>query len=1238
MRLWLLLFFILSWAANSQATYDAPQSFTIDGYLYQAGTTTPLDDSAAQMRIQILNASKTCLLYEELQTVNTSATSGYFNIQVGSAVGSTKRTSNDVGLTMIQIFQNATAVTAGNVSGSSCTGSTYTPTAGDVRYFRITVTPSASNVADTLSPDAVVGSVPNAMVAQSLEGIERANILQANSSGSTVLTQTNLNALFTSPGYGYLQSILSGNFMATTSSGADLPVLTTTPSTPSTGNIWYDSSSNTVKYYNGSAVETLGTAGSGMTSVSVSSNLTLNGTVGGTSTSTATIDLASTGTAGTYYKVTTDAQGRVTSGTTSLVATDIPALGYVPSAGGNMTGNLTFSSGIGTVYTDSSLHTLTLEAPTSASASYVMKLPTSVGTNGQFLSTDGAGDLLWSTPSTTATAYSGVLPVANGGTNNSALSGNQIMISSTSKISEAGPMTNGQILIGASGGAPSIATITAGSGISVVNGTGSITIAASGLQSSSLASGMIWVGQSTGTPSSVTPSGDVTLSTAGAFTNVGLRGVPLAAATPTSSGQVLRYSGSSWAPNFVSMADLRSTVTGATALNSCSANQTMTWSSAADNLTCSNIALPDSQISYSSKTANTFLAAPNGTNGTPSFRAIASSDLPSLASGFTGVLPASNGGTGLTSCPVNEMPAWSTATSTWVCAQPPVTDDAYGNLKAGTSALASNTNNSEYNIAIGDGSQQYMAPSVTLPANISFGYHALQGSTATSNDTGAYNIAIGYNAIESDTTGSDNIALGYQAMQTNSSGSSNTALGYQALMGNTIGSGNMALGSQALLANTTGGSNTALGSSALQNNTTGSDNMALGSGGMISNTTGSHNISLGLSAMASNTTGVYNIGIGYQTLYFNSQGSNNIAIGYESQQYVEASTSGNNVSVGYLALQGGASAPASNTGANNVAMGSQALSSNTSGTGNVAIGSLAGVTATAADANTTGSNNVYIGYETGATSGTIDNVVVVGANASVGGNQAIAVGPGATASASAAISLGTGVATGQNSIAIGPSTNTAGSNSVAIGNDAVTLAAASNSVALGYGTVASNPNTIILGTSSMMVGIGTTAPTYPLQVNGDIDSSTGYRINGTSLCTLSGCTSSSDRRLKENIQPLTHSFENIMKLQGVSYSWIDKEKFGKEPQVGLIAQDLEKVYPEVVRTDSKTGYKSVAYDHLVAPLIEAFKVLNAKVESLIKSSDKNTLEMASLKKENEDLKKRVDRLEKILEEKSSNTK
>ena len=99
----------------------------------------------------------------------------------------------------------------------------------------------------------------------------------------------------------------------------------------------------------------------------------------------------------------------------------------------------------------------------------------------------------------------------------------------------------------------------------------------------------------------------------------------------------------------------------------------------------------------------------------------------------------------------------------------------------------------------------------------------------------------------------------------------------------------------------------------------------------------------------------------------------------------------------------------------------------------------------------------------------------------------------------------------------------------------------------------------------------------------------------------------SDLRFKQNIQPLGTSLAKVCSLKGVTYDWkvnqFPAEKFDTTKQIGFIAQDLEKVYPQVVNT-RPDGYKTVNYDLLVPALVEAIKELNTKVakqDSIIQS-------------------------------------
>lgn len=97
--------------------------------------------------------------------------------------------------------------------------------------------------------------------------------------------------------------------------------------------------------------------------------------------------------------------------------------------------------------------------------------------------------------------------------------------------------------------------------------------------------------------------------------------------------------------------------------------------------------------------------------------------------------------------------------------------------------------------------------------------------------------------------------------------------------------------------------------------------------------------------------------------------------------------------------------------------------------------------------------------------------------------------------------------------------------------------------------------------------------------------------NNGAVWALNGYSQGSDIRLKSDIQPLENTLGKIMLLRGVSY--VMKADETKERKIGVIAQELEKEYPELVATDDK-GMKSVAYANLTAVLIEAVKELKSE--------------------------------------------
>jgi hypothetical protein len=119
------------------------------------------------------------------------------------------------------------------------------------------------------------------------------------------------------------------------------------------------------------------------------------------------------------------------------------------------------------------------------------------------------------------------------------------------------------------------------------------------------------------------------------------------------------------------------------------------------------------------------------------------------------------------------------------------------------------------------------------------------------------------------------------------------------------------------------------------------------------------------------------------------------------------------------------------------------------------------------------------------------------------------------------------------------------------------------------------------------VGIGTTTPNYTLDVRGQIG-------NNTTLY-------HSDIRWKSDVENLSGSLERIKSLRGVSYRWRRDEfpamAFPEGKQLGVIAQEVEAVIPEVVKT-ADDGFKSVEYAKLVALLIEAVKEQCLEIDQL----------------------------------------
>jgi hypothetical protein len=92
--------------------------------------------------------------------------------------------------------------------------------------------------------------------------------------------------------------------------------------------------------------------------------------------------------------------------------------------------------------------------------------------------------------------------------------------------------------------------------------------------------------------------------------------------------------------------------------------------------------------------------------------------------------------------------------------------------------------------------------------------------------------------------------------------------------------------------------------------------------------------------------------------------------------------------------------------------------------------------------------------------------------------------------------------------------------------------------------------------------------------------------------------STSDERLKSNITPILDGLDKLGEIHGYSYEWVKNDHHENEgPDIGVIAQEIEKIAPEAVVTRDN-GYKAVRYEKLIPILIQAIKELNNKVNNL----------------------------------------
>jgi hypothetical protein len=313
-----------------------------------------------------------------------------------------------------------------------------------------------------------------------------------------------------------------------------------------------------------------------------------------------------------------------------------------------------------------------------------------------------------------------------------------------------------------------------------------------------------------------------------------------------------------------------------------------------------------------------------------------------------------------------------------------------------------------------------------------------------------------------------------------------------------------------------------------------------------------NNTALGADALETNINGGDNTAIGAAALQDNTAGFGNTAIGQASLQ--DNTTAGSNTAVGAFAVQD------NTTGAGNTGAGWGALLSNTTGDGNTAGG------ASALQNNTKGDYN--------------------------------------TASGLTALVNNT---TGQRNTAIGTAAlqnNTTGSFNIGIGLGAgLSLTTGDNNIDIFDPGVAGEANTIRIGTQ------GTQTTTFIAGIFGGPKIKKGCDVVAASSGQL-GCMKSS-ARYKRDIRDMGDASDRLMKLRPVTFQY--KEDSDGVQQYGLIAEEVEKVYPELVIDDSGGRPETVAYQVLPAMLLNEAQKQRQDSERKSARIAKLTAEVAELK-------------------------
>ena len=567
------------------------------------------------------------------------------------------------------------------------------------------------------------------------------------------------------------------------------------------------------------------------------------------------------------------------------------------------------------------------------------------------------------------------------------------------------------------------------------------------------------------------------------------------------------------------------------------------------------------------------------------------------------------------------------------------------NTAIGKSALQNNAGRE--NVAIGN---KALINNKGLK-NIAIGVEAL------SNNIKENNIAIGKFALQNN-KGEENIMMGYSSGQ-NNKGNDNIAIGIATLKSNNdnsptpnIADSSIAIGNYALKFNRAD-NNIGIGWAALRgaNPTsylTGANNIALGSQSLHKLHSGQNNVSLGTKSLHKLHSGQNNISIGTETGNNLVRGSKNVLIGHNAGKDLESSPIGAAPTQSNSNIFIGNEAGATLTSASNTLI----IDNQDNGSGSYIYGEIGTFLRFNTPVNV--NNRLTVRGGTGGVAGTIEMN-----NGDITASSTISSTGKITAGNSLEVTMGTlnvrdGGADINGDI---KATNITSARKITAGKHLeVTdgdLSVKSGSIDMDDGNLIVRDGNININDGDFAITKGNITSTDgdmeltkgdlklkegdlylddgTLNINGDLNIS-GTLTTGNLTITgngyIRGAIINSDRRYKEGIKSIPDALGKVKSIEGVSYSFkkeFTDKGFPKGKQIGVIAQNIEKVLPELVKTN-KDGYKGVNYSQITAVLIEAIKELSKKSEKSQKEIKKLN---KKLKKQEKRIKKQAKEIEKL---------